>query len=191
MVGIWGNGSVRFVQCGYAVARLEFPFAFYSFWSTVIEALFLEIWGREQVKYDESLPEFVVTDAELSYAREFDDDQEVVFFRLPLSDVDAYETVLVDYGDVRCAMAEELSVILGREAAALVFTWIPEPNADLNICNSQTNLTGIIRLFGVFPIMIWFDIARFFKLLLHLGMNLLMGVENTEGASAYDDAVVF
>lgn len=47
MVGIWGNSSVRFVQYAYAVARLEPPFSLYTFWSPVVEALLLEIWGRE------------------------------------------------------------------------------------------------------------------------------------------------
>ncbi len=53
MMGIWGNGSVCIIQCGDAVARLEFPFLLYSFWSPVVETVFLEIWRREQVKYDD------------------------------------------------------------------------------------------------------------------------------------------
>lgn len=81
---------MRIIQSGYAVAR-----------SPVVESCLLEIWWNEQVKYNDwnafifqsntapsqgrrtGFPKPVVTDAEFPYAREFDENQEIV----PLSDL--------------------------------------------------------------------------------------------------------
>lgn len=76
------------------------------------------------------LPKLVVTDAELPYVREFDDNQEIVLFSLSLSDlsgidigctpvnregdthVNADKTVFVDECDVGCGRTEDLSLVL-------------------------------------------------------------------------------
>ncbi len=156
------------------------------------------------------LPKLVVTDAELFYAREFDDNQEILLFGFSLSDlsglyvsymrvkwrggthINTYVIIFVDDSDICCALTKELSLILGREGSFLVLGRIrvPVPDAKLNVCNPQTNLAGIFFLLGVELILVRVDIARFFKRLLHFGRRLAMSVVNTEGAPAYNDLVV-
>ena len=153
-------------------------------------------------------PPLITTGAELFYARIFDENQEAVFFGLPLSHLseitvgytrgkreggthlNANETVFIDNGDVCCAGMEALPVILDRERATLLI-WVLVPNANLNVRNSQTNLTCIIFPLVVEPIMFWVDIARSFKRLPDVGLNVLMVVEKKEGTTAHDDALVF
>jgi hypothetical protein len=76
------------------------------------------------------LPKLVITDAELSYPAEFDENQKILFLSFPLSDlggidvsytrvanrkgthINTDEAMFVDDCEVCCALAKELPLIL-------------------------------------------------------------------------------
>ena len=155
------------------------------------------------------LPKLVITDAELSYPLEFDENQEILFLSFSLSDlrginvsytranresthVNTYMAIFVDDSDICCALAKELSLVLNREGSSLLRGPIRifVPDANLNVRNPQTDLAAVILLLSVLLVLIGVDIARLFKRLLHEIRNLLMRVENAEGLAAYNDSVV-
>ncbi|KAH9066235.1 hypothetical protein EDB87DRAFT_1573849 [Lactarius vividus] len=80
-------------------------------------------------------------------------------------------------------MTKELLLMALCPSLALGSIWFPVPNAN-------TNLAGIFFLLRVKLILVWVDIARLFKRLLHIVKNLPMGVGNMVGLPAYNDIAV-
>ena len=68
--------------------------------------------------------------------------------------------------------------------------WVTVPDANLNVCNPQTDLAAVILLLSVLLVLFGVDIARLFKRLPLDIRNLLMHVENAEALAAYNDSVV-
>ena len=68
--------------------------------------------------------------------------------------------------------------------------WVTVPDANLNVCNPQTDLAAVILLLGVLLVLVGVDIVRLFKSLLHVKRNLLMHVENAKAHAAYNDSIV-